>query len=64
MIPTTFGFYTVENIINHPNWPKDDQSICGDIRKDRIVNGKTAAFGEFPFIARLGVILNSELKLN
>ncbi len=42
------------DIVNHPNWPKDVQDDCGISYADRIIGGKNASLGQFPWLARIG----------
>lgn len=51
-----------KNITEHKNWkmlPKN----CGTLRaKSRITGGKTAALGQFPWLARLGYNRDKTIK--
>lgn len=42
------------DIVEHPNWPKDVQDECGTSYADRIIGGKNASLGQFPWLARIG----------
>lgn len=52
------------DIMNHPNWrllPTEDN--CGhSVPLDRIIGGKQAALGQYPWIARLGYTATCTLK--
>lgn len=41
------------NIRLHENWPTDMDAICGESSEDRIIGGKTAKLGQFPWMAQL-----------
>ncbi|CAH1983359.1 unnamed protein product [Acanthoscelides obtectus] len=49
----------VDDIDRHPSWKYFDTEQCGITKYDdvqpRIVNGKKAKLGEFPWIVRLGI---------
>lgn len=42
------------DIVKHPNWPRDVQDDCGISYADRIIGGKNASLGQFPWLARIG----------
>lgn len=42
------------DIVTHPNWPKNVQDDCGISYADRIIGGKNASLGQFPWLARIG----------
>lgn len=42
------------DVVKHPNWPKDVQDDCGISYADRIIGGKNASLGQFPWLARIG----------
>ncbi|KAJ0173669.1 hypothetical protein K1T71_010818 [Dendrolimus kikuchii] len=42
------------DIANHPAWKKLDAAECGESVADRIIGGKNANLGQFPWIVRLG----------
>lgn len=48
------SYYDFNNITLHPNWPRNDDAICGKPSSFRIIGGEDAVLGEFPYIARLG----------
>lgn len=53
-IPNVYCIYNLNNITLHPNWPKEDNTVCGKPSAFRIISGKDAGLGEFPYIASLG----------
>lgn len=42
-------------IDKHPNWPHDTMSDCGVSVTDRIVGGRNATLGQYPWLARIGI---------
>lgn len=40
---------------SHPNWPHQMDGICGEAFSDRIIGGKNASLGQFPWLTRLFV---------
>nr|CAH7726519.1 unnamed protein product [Callosobruchus chinensis] len=58
------GFLVTSQIDNHPNWQYLDRERCGFSRADtrsRIVGGERAALGQFPWIARMGLLKNGAI---
>lgn len=54
-ISTNYGSVSSEvDVVKHPNWPKDVQDDCGVSYADRIIGGKNASLGQFPWLARIG----------
>lgn len=49
------GMASNRDIHMHPNWPRDTMSECGISAADRIVGGKNATLGQYPWLARLGI---------
>lgn len=49
------GGRSVGNPRSHPNWPFSMETICGEALSDRIIGGKNAKLGQFPWMARLHV---------
>lgn len=47
----------------HPNWPKHVEGICGESYNDRIIGGRTAKIGQFPWMARALFKFKSKLNL-
>lgn len=39
----------------HKNWPKEFEDNCGENYADRIIGGKNATIGQFPWMARLHI---------
>lgn len=37
----------------HKNWPKEMAEICGDNEQDRIIGGKIANLGQYPWLVQL-----------
>ncbi|XP_055322026.1 CLIP domain-containing serine protease HP8-like [Sitodiplosis mosellana] len=37
----------------HKNWPKDMDEICGELSQDRIIGGKFANLGQYPWLVLL-----------
>ncbi|XP_067203996.1 CLIP domain-containing serine protease HP8-like [Linepithema humile] len=42
------------DITQHPNWPLLKHGKCGNSNSDRIIGGKNASLGAYPWIARIG----------
>lgn len=42
-----------EDVWNHPNWPNNITEICGETNGDRIIGGRTASLGQYPWMTRL-----------
>lgn len=43
------------DIMNHPNWNLLPRDTCGQsVPLDRIIGGKEASLGQYPWIARIG----------
>lgn len=40
----------------HPNWPNDTMAECGVSASDRIVGGRNATLGQYPWLARIGIL--------
>lgn len=51
----TKGMANNSDIHMHPNWPRETMSECGISAADRIVGGKNATLGQYPWLARLGI---------
>ncbi|KYM76561.1 Serine protease easter [Atta colombica] len=47
------AFSTI-NITKHPSWSLLEQNNCGNSNSDRIIGGKNASLGAYPWIARIG----------
>lgn len=45
---------SIQNVLEHPNWPSDTQDECGISFTDRIVGGINASLGQYPWLARIG----------
>lgn len=51
------GWYLnhVSELLKHPNWALLDRGDdCGESYSERIIGGKAASLGEYPWIVRLG----------
>lgn len=44
---------SVSDFRRHPNWPKRFEKTCGESYTDRIIGGRKAALGQFPWMTRL-----------
>lgn len=42
-----------QSLQSHLLWPKELDQICGESYTDRIIGGKDAELGQYPWIARL-----------
>lgn len=47
--------YNQFKALEHKNWPKSAQDVCGTTSTNRIVGGVDAKLGQFPWIAQIGV---------
>ncbi|KAG5334970.1 EAST protease, partial [Acromyrmex charruanus] len=47
------AFSTI-NVKKHPSWSLLEQNNCGNSNSDRIIGGKNASLGAYPWIARIG----------
>ncbi|XP_018342834.1 PREDICTED: serine protease easter-like [Trachymyrmex septentrionalis] len=47
------AFSTI-NVRQHPSWSLLEQNNCGNSNSDRIIGGKNASLGAYPWIARIG----------
>lgn len=54
MISVFFQYGQTDKIEDHPAWAILDEFDCGESVADRIIGGKNAALGQFPWITRLG----------
>ena len=50
--------------MQHQNWKLFDKEICGTTNSDRIIGGKNASLGAYPWIAQIGYTIDSKPKLN
>ncbi|GBP04047.1 hypothetical protein EVAR_74803_1 [Eumeta japonica] len=51
-------------VIEHPAWTILNDIDCGESAIDRIIGGKIASIGQFPWIARLGYQENSSRQFS
>ncbi|XP_033226883.1 CLIP domain-containing serine protease 2-like [Belonocnema kinseyi] len=51
------------DVMAHPNWKLLDRETCGTSNSDRIIGGKNASLGAYPWIAQIGYITDSNPKL-
>lgn len=43
-------------VTKHPSWMLLDHDKCGDSASDRIIGGKNASMGAYPWIARIAYV--------
>lgn len=49
--------------MEHPNWKLLPEHLCGQsMSLDRIIGGKAAALGQYPWIARLGYTVHCKTE--
>ncbi|XP_011874753.1 PREDICTED: uncharacterized protein LOC105565840 [Vollenhovia emeryi] len=46
--------FTMIDVTKHPNWSLLEHNSCGNSNSDRIIGGKNASLGAYPWIARIG----------
>ncbi|XP_046819201.1 CLIP domain-containing serine protease 2-like [Vespa crabro] len=52
------------NVMHHSNWLLLDHDKCGNSNTDRIIGGKNANMGAYPWIARIGYIIVKSNPIN
>ncbi|XP_015171014.1 PREDICTED: uncharacterized protein LOC107063621 [Polistes dominula] len=52
------------DISNHLNWSLLDHDKCGNSNADRIIGGKNASMGAYPWIARIGYSISKSNLVN
>ncbi|KYM93572.1 Serine protease easter [Cyphomyrmex costatus] len=52
------------NVNNHPNWSLLRQNNCGNSNTDRIIGGKNASLGAYPWLARIGYSIPNDGALS
>ena len=50
--------------MNHSNWKLFDHKLCGTSNSDRIIGGKNAPLGAYPWIAQIGYTIGLQPTLN
>lgn len=52
---------TIPDAVRHPNWHLIDNDVCGyNVVSQRIIGGKNASIGQYPWLARLGYLVNDQ----
>ncbi|KAJ9596094.1 hypothetical protein L9F63_012678, partial [Diploptera punctata] len=59
---TTINARTHKDPALHPKWSLFDDEVCGTREIDRIIGGKDAELGSFPWIVRIGYITPNSTK--
>ncbi|KAI4485247.1 hypothetical protein M0804_006752 [Polistes exclamans] len=52
------------DVMNHLNWSLLDYDKCGNPNTDRIIGGKNASMGTYPWIARIGYSISKSNPVN
>ncbi|XP_077260708.1 CLIP domain-containing serine protease B4-like [Temnothorax americanus] len=46
--------FSMIDVTKHPSWSLLEHNNCGNSNNDRIIGGKNASLGAYPWIARIG----------